>query len=72
MLNYRNQLFHDIDASALPKVDRLELKVNLIINALNGSSIVYKPEYERAIKLLREMESYYIKSIRKGNDNNTI
>jgi hypothetical protein len=72
MLNYRNQLFHDIDASALPKVDKLELKINIIINALNGSSIVYKQEYDRAIKLLRQLESDYVKSIRKENGNNTI
>ena len=31
MLNYRNQLFHDIDASALPKIDKLELKINIIV-----------------------------------------
>lgn len=72
MLNYRNQLFHDIDASKLPKVDRLDLKVNLIINALNGDSIVYKTEYDRAIKLLRQLESDYVKSIRKEDGNNTV
>lgn len=65
MLDYRNQLFHDIDASALPKVDKLELKVNLIINVLNGASIVYKPEYEMAIKLLREMEKERIENERR-------
>ena len=65
MLDYRNQLFHDIDASTLPKVDKLELKINIIINALNGYPTVYKPEYDRAIKQLREIESDYVKSIRK-------
>lgn len=56
MLNYRNQLFHDIDDSSLPRIDKLELKINVIINALNGYSTVYKQEYDRAIKQLREME----------------
>lgn len=61
MLNYRNQLLHDIDESALPKVDKLELKINIIINVLNGHTPIFKVEYDRAIKHLREMESEYIK-----------
>lgn len=65
MLDYRNQLFHDIDASALPKIDKLELKINIIINAMNGYPTVYKVEYDKAIKQLRELESDYVKSIRK-------
>lgn len=60
MLNYRNQLLHDIDESALPKVDKLELKINIIINVLNGHTPVFKVEYDRAIKQLREWESEYI------------
>jgi hypothetical protein len=60
MLDYRNQLFHDIKNSSLPRIDKLELKINVIINILNGYTTVYKPEYERTIKQLREMESDYI------------
>lgn len=67
MLNYRNQLFHDIDASILPRIDKLELKINVIINTLNGYSTVYKVEYDRTIKQLREWESEYINK-KKRND----
>jgi hypothetical protein len=60
MLDYRNQLFHDIDASILPRIDKLELKINVIINVLNGYPTVYKVAYDEAIKQLREWESEYI------------